>query len=656
MKAFDRKLQKSFHKYHRWSFTALSTILLAVTAAGQSNDPVKVARIKRLSFEELLNVEVSSVSGHAEKIPQTPSAIQVITGEDIHRSGASSLPEALRLASNLEVAQVNSHDWAISARGFNNTLANKLLVLIDGRTIYTPLYAGVFWDAQNVMLDDVDRIEVISGPGATLWGANAVNGVINIVSKSARDTQGTIISGGGGSLLNEFGQIRYGDKISTNVFFRIYGMGFNRDTSRRLNGTDGTDGWVMGQGGARLDWYPSDDSDTALTFIANGYAGEENKQFTNTTLVNGQNLLGRWTKSLYEGSDYSIQAYWDRTYRKVPNSFSENLNTYDVTFQHRLPIGSRHSLLWGTGYRLMQDRVSALTPNLAFLPAHRDLQLFSGFLQDEITLVPDKLTFTLGTKLEHNDYSGFEFQPSARIAWAVTPRQLLWAAVSRAVRSPSRVDADLYAPAPPAAPTALAGGPGFDSEKLTSYEVGYRVQARTNLALSLASYYNFYDDLRSVDRLATNVVVLGNHFEGEVWGIELSANYQPLDWWRLRGGYNYLHKKLSPTSSVASPSVREGNDPEHQFSLQSVMDFRGFVKGRDHFQFDVTGRYVDALHAPRVPNYIEADVRLAWEYKDDLELAIVGQNLLDNRHAEFGTPTTRLEIPRSVYGKVTWRF
>ena len=628
-------------------------------AQNNSRSASEIDTLKKLSFEDLLNVEVTLVAGRAEKLSGSPSAIQVVTGEDIHRSGASSLPEALRLAMNLQVAQVNSHDWAVTARGFNNTSANKLLVMIDGRSVYTPLYAGVFWQEQNVMLEDIDRIEVVSGPGATLWGANAVNGVINIVTKSAKDTQGTLISGGGGSLLNGFGSFRYGDKIGENLFFRLYGMGFDRGPTRKSTGERGTDDWYLGQGGFRMDWIPGGAGNRTFTLEGNGYGGELNTKSPNITDINSQNLLGRWSQQLSEGSDITVQTYWDRTDRRVPNSYAEKLNTYDLTFQHSLQIGERQRALWGGGYRLMADRIDNINPAaLSFLPAKRDLQLFSGFVQDEITLVRDKLTLTLGTKLEHNSYSGFEPQPSGRLAWKMTENQTLWGAVSRAVRSPSRIDADLTAPVVNFAGNSgrLDSNPNFDSEKLLAFELGYRVRPQERIALSLATFYNCYDDLRSLDQIATNIVILDNHFQGETWGVELVADWQANSWWRWRAGYDYFHKHLSPASPIAVPTVREGNDPHHVFKLQSIMTFSGLFKDKDRFQFDVTGRYCDALPDPNVPSYISCDVRLAWAWKDRLEIAVVGQNLLDNQHPEFGALATRQEIPRSVFGKVTLKF
>jgi len=597
---------------------------------------------KKLSMQELMDIEVTSVSKRAEKLSATASAIQVITQEDIHRSGASSLPEALRLAPNLQVAQVNSHDWAISARGFNNTLANKLLVMIDGRSIYTPLYAGVFWDVQNVLLEDVERIEVISGPGGTLWGANAVNGVINVVTKSARDTQGALVTAGGGSLLQDFAAIRYGGSAGSNVFVRIYGERFDRDNTILSNGHDAADQWDMTKGGFRVDWYPSEVN--TLTLQGDVYGGKEQAPATDTT-VDGQNLLGRWTRVFSAESQLQVQMYFDRTWRQIPSAtFAEDLKTYDLDVQHRFALGERQSITWGGGYRLMEDEVKKGTL-LAFLPTRRNLQLFNGFVQDEVSLLPC-LKLTLGTKLEHNDFSGFEVQPSGRLAWSPDEKQTVWGSISRAVRSPSRIDSDFFTLLP-AGFTNLAGGPSFDSEKVIAYELGYRVRPAETLSLSIATFINEYDDLRSLEQTGPTTFEFLNGLRGESWGVELAGTFQAARRWRLRGGYTYLHEHIRQKGGHVdlNHGRGEGDDPQNSFLLQSIIDLPA------HFQFDTIFRYVDTLPFPHVPSYYTFDARLAWQFKD-LELAVVGQNLWDRRHVEFGTQ----QIPRSIYGKVTWRF
>jgi len=606
-----------------------------------------------MSLEQLMNVEVTTVSRQPEKWFDTPSAIQVITQEDIQRSGATSLPEALRLAPNLQVAQVNSSSWAISARGFNNGLANKLLVLMDGRTLYTPLFAGVFWDVQNTLLDDIDRIEVVSGPGGTLWGANAVNGVINIITKSAKDTQGTLLMAGGGTFLQDIVAARYGGKLGEDVYFRLYGQYFDREDTLLPNGQDATNDWRLGHGGFRLDWLPK--GGDAITVEGDFYSGAIQQPPPGSTGVDGQNLLGRWMHPIGPESDLTLQLYWDRTYRRISGSFSEELNTYDLDFQHRFPIGEIQNVIWGAGYRLMPDHLGNINPaGFYFRPQDRNLQLFSGFLQDEISVIPERLRFIAGSKLEHNDYSGFEFQPSGRLAWTPDDRQTIWAAISRAVRTPSRIDKDLYANSSPTLPGGLAGGPDFDSEKVIAYELGYRIRPLDRLTLSLAGFFNQYTDIRSLATNATsnNALVFENENRANTWGFEFSEQYQITDWWRLRGGYTFLRKNVSiePGGSDLNQGRAEGNDPENQVVFQSMFDLPW------NLQFDCNFRYVGALPSPAVPSYVAMDLRLAWRLLRNLEFSIVGQNLWDEQHPEFGPAATRQEIPRSVYGKVVWRF
>jgi iron complex outermembrane receptor protein len=638
---------RGFAPLRPWVKTTAAALLLALatTLRAQTNEASTSAQdLKRLSIEELMNVEVTTVSRQPEPLFTSPSAIQVITGEDIRRSGATSIPEALRLAPNLQVAQIDSRQWAISSRGFNNGLANKLLVMIDGRVVYTPLFAGVFWDVQDTMLEDIDRIEVVSGPGGSLWGANAVNGVINIQTKSARDTQGALVTGGGGSLLNGFGGVRYGGKIGEDLYFRIYGTGFDRDNTVLPNGSEGTNAWYMGQGGFRMDWLPP--SGDVLTVQGDGYGSSFEQPMPGDGSTDGQNVLGRYTHILGERSDFTLQTYWDRTRRVIPNSFTETLNTFDVDFQHRFPIGERQDFIWGTGYRLMADQTGHGN-NLAFVPNDRNMQLFSAFLQDEIALVPDRVKATIGTKLEHNDFSGFEVSPSGRLAWTPSDRQTIWGAISRPVRSPSRIDTDIRFPAN--APFLIVGNPEFDSEKLVAYELGYRIRPCESLSLSFSGFYNDYSDIRSI---STNDFIISNNNKAEEWGLEFSGNFQVTSFWRLRGGYTYLNKHVSVQSgsSDLNSGRAEGNDPENDFVLQSMLDLPC------HFELDAVFRYVDVLPSPNVPSYVSADLRLAWRPVPSLELSIVGQNLLDNQHPEFGAAATRQEIPRSVYGKVTWRF
>jgi len=597
-----------------------------------------------------MDIEVTSVSRRPEKLSETASAIQVITQEEIRRSGATRLPEALRLASNLEVAQVDSRQWAISARGFNNTTANKMLVLVDGRTVYTPLYAGVFWDVQDPLMEDIDRIEVISGPGATLWGANAVNGVINVTSKNARDTQGLLFTGGGGTELRGFSSVRYGGQLSSKAHYRVYGKFFDRDSAVLRNGQDAADVWHMCQGGFRMDWDTSNSN--LFTLQGDYYSGRMGQRKANDSVADGGNVIGRWSHSFSERSDLKLQIYYDRTHRNVPNTFAEVLDTYDLDFQHRFPLADRQNIVWGFGYRLSKDNVTN-SAGLAFLPPRVSRQEFSGFVQDEIALVKERLQLTIGAKIEHNAFTGFEYQPSGRLAWKLSRRQTIWGAISRAVRTPSRIDRELFAPGTP--PFLLAGGPGFISEELSAYELGYRTQASERFSLSLATFYNVYDNLRSVERQnppAAFPLVVANGLKGESYGAELTGDYRITDRLRLKAGYTEmrLHLWPAPGSTDTSRGSGESHDPNRQIFLRPSVDFP------HHVEFDAAFRFVGRIANQDLPAYSELDMRWGWRPNPRLELSIVGQNLLHDRHAEFGTPNSRREIERSVYGKVLWEF
>jgi iron complex outermembrane receptor protein len=626
----------------------------------------------------LMNQDVTSVSKEPEPLLQAPAAIQVITNDEIRRSGASSLPEALRLADNLEVAQDNAHDWNISARGFNTDLSNKLLVLIDGRTVYSPLFSGVIWDVQNVMLEDLDRIEVISGPGGTLWGANAVNGVINIVSKSAEDTQGWYMEGGGGTELQEFGALRYGGTLAPNVYYRVYGMYFDRNDEEFSNGTPATDAWSQGKGGFRIDTGGvSDDKFTLQGDYYNGASGSDS--FPGMQDVeSGENVIGRWTHTFSSDSDLSLQMYYDRTNLSQPTApsifvgtvfepgglFSDSLDTYDVDFQHHIRVDDINNVTWGAGYRFTHDQ-NDNAPTLAFFPDPLNQNLFSTFGQDEIKL-HENVFLTLGTKVEHNDYTGFEVQPSGRLQWNITPKQLVWAAVSRAVRTPSRIDHDLQEPTglPNVAglpQSLLTGTSQFTSETLIAYELGYRAQLGDKVSGSVSTYYNDYSDIRSTTPTAPFgfPIYLQNNLEGATYGLEVSADYQMLDWWRLHAGYDFIKEDIhvKPGEVDFTNGLNETADPQNQFSFRSSMDLP------KNIELDMGLRYVDQLPinngptAAIVPSYYELDARLAWHPTKNLEVSIVGQNLLHDQHPEYGFPSPmQVEIERSVYGKIAWHF
>jgi len=626
---------------------AIAALFLACANAAEP-PPTDLAD---LSLEQLTNIEVTSVSRRGERLADAAASIYVITNDDIRRSGVTSLPEALRLAPNLQVARVNASSYAISARGFNNSIGNKLLVLIDGRAVYTPLFSGVFWDSQDIMLEDIDRIEVISGPGGTLWGANAMNGVINVITRQAQATQGTLVAAGGGNL-EAGGSVRHGGKFGADGHYRIYGKYFDRDNTQRANGTDVADAWHNGQVGFRADWGGSNRN---FTVQGDAYSGKLDQALPGKTTIDGFNLLGRWTQRLAGGSDLRLQTYFDHTERDVPGTFAEKLDIFDVEFQHGIPVGASHRVLWGAGYRYARDRVqnSAL---VAFLPADKDLAWANVFVQDEIKITPT-VELTAGIKFESNDYTGWETLPSLRLAWKPHAGQLLWTALSRAVRAPARLDRELFSPANP--PFLLAGGPNFRSEIANVFELGNRGQPSSAVSYSITAFYQDYDHLRSVEPASGSVCVsitpgnscvLGNLVEGTSKGVEAWGSYQVMPAWRLSAGVLLLDVdlKTKPGSSDANPAAL-GNDPDYQWLLRSSHNLT------PRHELDIILRSIGELPNPNVPSYTAVDVRLGWQPTRNLELSVTLQNLLDAEHPEFGLSATRSEFERGVFLKLAWR-
>jgi iron complex outermembrane receptor protein len=646
--------------------------LLAMSAEVAMAQPADATTdaLKNLSLDQLMDVEVTSVSRHPEKLLQSASAIQVITREDIRRSGATSIPEALRLADNLEVAQKNSHDWVISARGFNTALANKLLVMIDGRTVYTPLFSGVFWDVQDYLLEDIDRIEVISGPGGTLWGANAVNGVINIITRKATDTQGAYVEGGGGNQLQEFGGARYGGTLGDDTQFRVYGKYFDRGDESIADGTAAGDSWHQEQGGFRMDSALS--SQDEVNVHGDFYDGRENETGGDAARTGGGNLVGQWTHLSDSGSQMSLQSYYDRTHLADPIApatlgdipiapagfLIDDLTTFDVDFQYQLQLGLLNHVVWGVGYRFTHDVVQN-APGLGFFPTTLNQNLYSAFLQDEIALRSD-LALTVGSKIEHNDYTGFEFEPNLRLMWSGLQNQTIWSAISRAVRTPSRVDEDLKEAAPPLL-VILEGASDFKSEEVLAYELGYRAQLDARTSVSLSTYFNDYDDVRSTSYTPATLLpfFFQNNLEGHTYGSELSVIYQALDNWKLHLGYDLLEEHLHVKAGEfdLDAALNETADPQQQFSIRSTATLFTAI------EFDTTLRWVDTLHTNNgatpgiVPSYFGLDGRLAWRSARGIEVSLVAQNMLNPRHVEYGYPSAlREQIDRSVFAKVAWQF
>jgi len=638
----------------------LVLILVVVTNcvfAQTEDSTLSTASLKKLSLEDLMNVEVTSVSKRPEKLNEVASAVQVITGDDIRNAGIKTLPEALKLAANLQVAQVNSSQWAISARGFDNVLANKLLVLIDGRTVYSPMYGGVFWDVQNVMLEDVDRIEIISGPGGTLWGANAVNGVINIITKNSAKTQGLYAELSSGNTMPLQASIRSGGTIAKGLTYRIYGTGYQLASTVDTVGKDSTAGrksndqWAMIQGGFRADYSAKKDQ---LSLIANMYYGKPNPDGTAPVTTSGENAVARWNHIIGNVGDFQLQGYYDHTWRDFGNKFTEDAKTFDLEWQNRFRLGQRQTVTYGGNIRGIHHEVADI-PGFGFTPANKMLYLYSGFLQYEAMLIKDKLRFTLGAKLEHNSYTGLQYQPNARLTYTPTKRNTIWGAVSRAVRNPSRIDREFAVSI--AKYPLIMGTDSFKSETVIAYELGWRFQPAKKVSISVSTFYNSYDDIRSAEPGVGNIfgkqypISYGNGVKGETYGVELSANVQVTSWWNLRGGYTFLKENLwaKEGSQDLNKATAESDDPQHQFLIQSNIQLP------KHFQFGTVVRYVAELPKPVVKAYTGLDLKLGWNYKF-LELSVVGQNLLYGQHREFQASTPIREIQRSVYGRIACRF
>lgn len=600
------------------------------------------------SLEQLADIVVTSVARQETRLADAPASVYVIGGAEIRRSGAVTLPEALRLAPNLQVARADVHDYAISARGFGSTLSNKLLVLIDGRSVYSPLFSGVFWDAQDVVMADIERIEVISGPGATIWGANAVNGVINIITRAAGDTQGgqLVVRGGGEGAS---GSLRHGGKLRNGGHYRVYAKALHRDGVASEGGQAGS-GWRRRQAGFRADWEPGGGS---VTVSGDVYDGTMDDTGQPSTRIGGANLLARSVRSLGEGSTLRVQAYLDHSRRRQPGG-SQRLETADIEFQHDLGIGARQRLAWGGGYRISHDRVRN-SPWLRLVPENKNLRWANLFVQDEIRLA-DTLRFTAGAKAEHNVYTGVEWLPSARLAWNAAPDTLFWAAASRTVRAPSRLERDLRLVAgtdPGGAPRyAIDGGPDFLAETARVIELGYRAQPTPSLSLSATLFHSDYDRLRTLERPGLPAR-FENRADGLARGLEAWASWQPMRGWRLSGGAVLQDIEIGANADSRDRSRVAGlaaNDPKHTWSLRSAHELAPGL------QLDLSLRHVGALPEPAVPGYHELDARIAWQARPNLELALVGRNLLHDEHAEFGVPGLRRAFERSLTASAILQF
>lgn len=631
-----------------------------------------------LSVEDLLNIEVTSVAKKAKSLNDSPAAIFVITQDDIRRIGATSIPEALRLAPGIDVSRIDTNKWAVTARGFNGRFANKLLVMIDGRNAYTRAFSGVYWENQDVMLEDVERIEVIRGPGATLWGANAVNGVINIITKHSGDTLGGLLVIGAGSEERGFGAFRYGGELSDNTTARAYLKGFKRDESSIESGEKASDDLGKVQVGFRMDSQTT--LRDAITFQGDVYYSSinqfniipqlapPNKNTFNENIDSfGGNLLVRHQHTFSSISDYSLQIFYD-FYERDEAFFNESRHVIDIDFQHRFAMLEWNDVVWGASYRYNHDKFHS-DSTIEVAPPSRNDQVFSAFVQDEITLIDDTLWFTLGSKFEHNDYSGFEVQPTARLIWAPHHQHRVWGAVSRAVRTPSRLEHNINVPqgvlpssSPfiPAITAIFKANNQFDSEAVISYELGYRTTFINDFSIDLTAFYTNYSHLRSLEmgvldlqKLEQSIFFANNH-SAHTYGVEIATVWQMLDWWRWDANYSLLKTKLRGNEAID----HLGSSPQQQVSLRSSLS------PLKNIDIDVFFRYVDSnttasdLGTIVVNDYVSMDIRLAWRPVNNIELALVGQNLLAKNHLEyiqeaFARP---VKIDRGVYGKLAWHF
>jgi iron complex outermembrane receptor protein len=640
-----------------------SFILLAAAVAFSSNGTAQtqagtspIVALKALSLEDLLNVEVTSVSKGPEALSGAPAAIYVITRDDILRAGALTLPDMLRLAPNLQVAQITASSFAVTARGFNGPAASKLLVLIDGRSAYTPYHSGVDWGVQHVLPEDIERIEVISGPGAALWGANAVNGVINVITRKASETQGGALNAGGGNLEGR-GTLQYGGELGKDVSYRAYVDSFQHRDGVTATGSNAQDSWKQTQEGFRLDYALASDR---VTVQGDFYQGSENRIAEPDAATSGDNVLARWNHEMADGGALQMQVYYDYVAISIPGVASDYLNTLDLDIQHSFSLGAHQNIVWGGGYRVQRDSFPTIlssTQTLYFSPATRTLKLGNLFAEDSIALT-NKLKLVLGVKLEDYTYSDIEPLPSVRLAWNITNSDMVWAAISRAVRQPSRVDRDLYERA---GPVLLIRGGDFQPERLVAYEMGYRGQLSSNASISVSAFYNVYADLRSAEPSPGGVlpIVFDNRMSGDTRGVEIWANYAVNAWWRLAAGANWLHQNLhfDPDSSVITSTAIAGDDPRYQVSLRSTMDL-----ARD-WSLYLNLRRIGALPNPESPAYTEFDVHLGWTVSPTLEVSVTGSDLIHPQHLEFGTMPAPLQLGasgvetlRSIFANIRWKF
>ena len=652
---------------------ALTASVMALPCFAQS----QVGQLIELEFEALLDIEVTSVAKKTQKYSDAAAAVYVITEKVIRRSGVTSIPEALRLAPGVQVARIDASKWAISIRGFNNRFSNKLLVMIDGRSVYTPLFAGVYWDTQDTLIADIERIEVIRGPGGTLWGANAVNGVINVITKHAKQSSGELIQAQVGSHENSV-SLRYGTTLGQSAWFRAYAKGIDNSAFETREGDNANDAWRIQRGGFRADWYASERDELTLqgdvytgssdlTTISSQLTPPYSLQYGDTVDVKGSNLLGRWTHKNHADSFLTLQAYFDSAERNESN-LKQKIDTFDLDFYHHLKLHSHHEIAWGLGYRHIEDEIGN-SYTVSFTPAKRNTKLISGFVQDEITL-KDDLYLTIGTKYEYNDYTGSEHQPSIRLAWLANQQHTFWTSLSRAVRTPSRSHSDIQinlTTIPGDVPTviALEGNTAFESEKLLAVEFGHRTQLSEALSVDTAVFYNQYDSLITVESKTPRFEVTpspahlvipsytSNLMSADTYGLELASQWNPTANWRMEGSYSLLKINASPDMMSTDRSTKyelELGVPHHQLQLHSYLNLNSA------WQADASLYSMSEIKYQSIPSYVRIDLRLAWKPYKNIELSFAILNLQDKQHTEHVTDDLiESDIPRIAYTSFTWR-
>jgi iron complex outermembrane receptor protein len=647
--------------------------------AGQTPEPRDLTNV---SLEDLMNIDVTSVSKKDQKLLKVAAAIYVITQEDIRRSGATNIPDLLRFVPGVDVARIDAKSWAVSIRGFSSLFGNKVLVLIDGRSVYTHTFSGVFWDQQDVPLEDIERIEVIRGPGGTIWGANAVNGVINIITKSAKATRGGLVSVGTGSEQRAAATVQYGGAIGSTGAYRVFGKYFNIGSSPLPNNADAGDAWWGSHAGFRSDWVLSPRD--ALTIEGDFLHSQEGETFTevisralprqetynNRFDVNVGDLLAKWKHTLRNGSDVSLLVSYD-AYHKANSGLHETVNTANVNFQHHLEVGTRNDVVWGLDYQVAHF-YDGTGNSITILPQHQTENLFSVFFQDEVKLT-GALSLTLGSKIEHNAYTGFEYEPGAQLVWTPSVNQAIWASASQSIRQPSRVDygiskdlATFSLPAGGFGLVTLSGTPHTASERLHDYEVGYRAQVNQHVALDITAFLSYYHHLQTMEPQApfftaspgpphlVTPLLFDYKAHATDSGVEATATWKATNHWKLIPSYTFLNMKVLRNASSGDTTVEQtpGLSPRNQFGVRSFVDLP------HHLEWDQTVGYVGALPSGGVPAYTRLDTRFGWRIGESAEFSIVGQNLLRPRHAEFldSFGLSHTEMERSVSLKFTWRF